>query len=314
MSRLFLAAAGAVLLLAGLPPGLQAQDLSPRAYLITPLRSNAVTVANVFNDGDLHFEGTVPITGATGRMNMPNVTLYHSLSVFGRSGNATATLAYGVGNFAGTAFGAETEIYRSGLFDSVFRFSVNLKGAPAMSLGDFSKWQQKTLVGASLKVVAPTGQYDPTKLINLGANRWAFKPELGLSRRWGHWVLDAYAAVWLFTKNPDFFSRNQYVPGTHYQTQAPIAAFETHLSYDFKPRLWVSFDANFWNGGRTSLDGVENPATLQKASRLGVTASFPLTRRQSIKVGYADGAYVRFGGDYKIASAAWQYSWVRKPK
>jgi hypothetical protein len=314
MSRLFLAAAGAVLLLAGLPPGLQAQDLSPRAYLITPLRSNAVTVANVFNDGDLHFEGTVPITGATGRMNMPNVTLYHSLSVFGRSGNATATLAYGVGNFAGTAFGAETEIYRSGLFDSVFRFSVNLKGAPAMSLGDFSKWQQKTLIGASLKVVAPTGQYDPTKLINLGANRWAFKPELGLSRRWGHWVLDAYAAVWLFTKNADFFSRNQYVPGTHYQTQAPIAAFETHLSYDFKPRLWVSFDANFWNGGRTSLDGVENPATLQKASRLGVTASFPLTRRQSIKVGYADGAYVRFGGDYKIASAAWQYSWVHKPK
>jgi len=114
MSRLFAAAAGAVLLLAGLPSGLQAQDLSPRAYLITPLRSNAVTVANVFNDGDLHFEGTVPITGATGRMNMPNVTLYHSLSVFGRSANVTATLAYGVGNFEGNAFGAETEIYAPG--------------------------------------------------------------------------------------------------------------------------------------------------------------------------------------------------------
>jgi len=314
MSRLFAAAAGAVLLLAGLPPRLQAQDLSPRAYLITPLRSNAVTVGDVFNDGDLHFEGTVPITGATGRMNMPNVTLYHSLGVFGRSANVTATLAYGVGNFEGNAFGAETEIYRSGLFDSVFRFSVNLKGAPAMSLGDFSKWQQKTLIGASLKVIAPTGQYDPTKLINLGANRWAFKPELGLSRRWGHWVLDAYAAVWLFTKNPDFFSRNQWVPGTQSQTQDPIYAFETHLSYDFRPRLWVSLDGNFWYGGRTSLDGVENPATPQQASRIGVTASFPLTRHQSIKVGYADGAYVRFGGDYKIASAAWQYSWVRQPK
>jgi len=314
MSRLFAAAAGAVLLLAGLPPRLQAQDLSPRAYLITPLRSNAVTVADVFNDGDLHFEGTVPITGATGRMNMPNVTLYHSLSVFGRSANVTGTLAYGVGNFEGNAFGAETEIYRSGLFDSVFRFSVNLKGAPAMGLGDFSKWQQKTLIGASLKVVAPTGQYDPTKLINLGTNRWAFKPEIGLSRRWGHWVLDGYGAVWFFTKNPDFFSRNQYVAGDHYQTQDPIFAFETHLSYDFKPRLWVSLDGNFWYGGRTSLDGVENPATLQKASRIGVTASFPLTRHQSIKVGYADGAYVRFGGDYKIASVAWQYAWVRQPK
>jgi hypothetical protein len=312
-TRAFLGTAGSILLLAGPVPGIRAQDLSPRAYLITPVRANAITVGNVFNDGDLHFEGTVPITGATGRMNMPNVTLYHSLSVFGRSANVAATLAYGVGHFKGTAFGAETEIYRSGLFDSVFRFSVNLKGAPAMSLSDFRKWQQKTLIGASLKVVPPTGQYDPTKLINLGANRWAFKPELGLSRRWGHWVVDAYAAVWIFTKNPDFFSRNQYVPGTQSQTQDPIAAFETHLSYDFRPRLWVSLDANFWSGGRTSLNGVENPATLQKASRIGVTASFPLTSRQSIKLGYADGAYVRFGGDYKIASVAWQYSWVHKP-
>jgi hypothetical protein len=313
-SRLALAASVPVLLLAGLSPPLPAQDLSPRAYLITPLRANAVTVANVFNDGDLHFEGTVPITGATGRMNMPNVTLYHALGVFGRSANATATLAYGVGNFEGTAFGAEREIYRSGLFDSVFRFSVNLKGGPAMSLAEMGKWRQKTLIGASLKVVAPTGQYDPTKLINLGANRWAFKPELGLSQRWGHWVLDGYAGVWFFTKNPDFFSRNEVVAGTHSQTQDPIFAFETHLSYDFRPRLWVSFDGNFWYGGRTSLDGVENPATLQKASRIGVTASFPLTRRQSLKVGYADGAYVRFGGDYKVASVAWQYTWVGEGK
>jgi hypothetical protein len=183
-----------------------------------------------------------------------------------------------------------------------------------MDLGEFRKWQQKLLVGASLKVVAPTGQYDPTKLINLGANRWAFKPEIGLSRRWGSWILDAYAAVWFFTENPEFFSRNQYFPGVQSQTQEPIFAFETHLSYDFRPRLWVSLDANFWRGGRTSLNGVENPATLQKSSRIGVTASSPLTRHQSIKVGYADGAYVRFGGDYKIASAAWQYSWVTRPK
>jgi hypothetical protein len=312
MPRLVVAAAVPALLLAG--PSLRAQDLSPRAYLITPLRSNAVTLSNVFNDGHLEFQGTVPITDATARLNMPLVAVYHSLGLFGRSANVTATLPYGVGHFKGTAFGSETTVYRSGLFDSVFRFSLNLKGAPAMTLGEFRKWQQKTLIGVSLKVVAPTGQYDPTKLINLGSNRWSFKPELGLSQRWGHWVLDAYAGVWFFTKNPEFFSRNQYFPGTQAQTQDPIFAFETHLSYDFRPRLWVSLDGNFWYGGRTSLNGVENPATLQKASRIGVTASFPLTRRQSIKVGYADGAYVRFGGDYKIASVAWQYSWVGQPK
>ena len=104
--------------------------------------------------------------------------------------------------------GAEAHAYRSGLLDSAFRFSVNLKGGPAMDLQDSSKWKQKTLVGASIKVVAPTGQYDPTKLLNYGANRWAFKTELGLSQRWGHWLLDTYGAVWFFTTNPEFFSHS----------------------------------------------------------------------------------------------------------
>jgi hypothetical protein len=179
-----------------------------------------------------------------------------------------------------------------------------------MPLAEWRKWQQKTLLGVSLKVVAPTGQYDPTKLINLGANRWAFKPELGLSRRWGHWVLDAYGSVWLFTENPEFFSRNAYVPGVQSQTLDPVAVLETHLSYDVRPRLWVSLDANFWRGGTTSLNGVENPATLQQNSRVGITTAFPVTRHQSLKLSYARGAYVRFGGDYRIFSAAWQYSWI----
>jgi hypothetical protein len=290
-----------------------AQDLAPRAYVIVPVHSNAVTLSDVFNDGELLFEGTVPITGATGRLNVPIASYTRALDVFGRSSNVSASLAYGVGTFKGTVLGAETEAHRSGLMDSVFRFAVNLKGAPAMSLDELRQWRQQTLLGVSLKVVAPTGQYDPTKLINLGGNRWAFKPELGVSRRWGHWVLDGYAAVWFFTRNPEFFSRNAFFPGTQDQTQKPIAAFETHLSYDVRPRLWVSLDGNFWYGGRTSLNGVENPATLQQSSRIGITASIPLTRHQSIKVGYADGAYIRFGGDYKIASLAWQYSWIGKP-
>ena len=152
------------------------------------MRSNAVNLSYIFNDGELLFEGTVPITDATGRLSVPALSLYRSLSVFGRSANVTATLPYGVGNFKGTAFGAETSVYRSGLMDSVFRLSVNLKGGPAMELSQMRQWRQKHLLGASLKLVAPTGQYDPTKLINLGGNRWAFKPEIGYSGRFGHWI------------------------------------------------------------------------------------------------------------------------------
>jgi hypothetical protein len=275
--------------------------------------SNAITLAESYNYGDLLFQGAAPIVGATGRLHAPSVAYYRAFSLLGRSANVLAALGYGVGTFEGEVLGEQRSIYRSGLFDSVVRVSVNLVGGPAMSLPEMRQWRQKTLLGVSLKVIAPTGQYDPTKLINLGANRWSFKPELGLSRAWGHWVLDAYASVWFFTQNPDFFSRNEFVPGSQSQTQDPIGAIESHLSYDVRPRLWVSLDANFWYGGRTSANGVENPATLQKSSRIGASASFPLTRRQSLKLSYAQGAYIRFGGDYRILSAAWQYSWIDKP-
>jgi hypothetical protein len=290
------------------------QDLSPRAYVITPLHSNAITLTYTYNGGSLLFDGAVPITGATANISVPIFSYYHSFNFFGRSANFVGSLPYGVGNFQGHAFGAEQHAYRSGLLDSAYRFSVNLKGGPAMPPAEYRKWHQKMLIGVSLKIIAPTGQYDPTKLINWGNNRWAFKPELGYSERWGHWVVDAYAAAWFFTTNQEFFSYNQYVPGLQMQSENPVVAFEGHVSYDFKPRLWLSFDANFWHGGETSLNGVVNPITEQRSSRIGVTAAIPITKSQSLKLSYNNGAYINYGGNYQNVSVAWQYSWNGWPK
>jgi Putative MetA-pathway of phenol degradation len=161
-----------------------AQDLTPRAYVITPVSWNAVILTYSFYDGNVLFPGAAPITGATARVNIPILSYYHALNFFGRSANITVSLPYGVGNYQGTVIGAERQAYRSGLLDADVRFSVNLKGGPAMSAKEFGSWRQKTLIGASLTVVAPTGQYYATRLINEGSNRWAFKPELGLSQRW----------------------------------------------------------------------------------------------------------------------------------
>jgi hypothetical protein len=290
-----------------------AQDLAPRAYIITPIHSNAVVLTYSFFDGDLVFDNAVPVTGATAMLNLSSFSYFHSLRFFGRTASFTAALPYGVGNVRGTVMDNEAKAYRSGLFDSTFRFSVNLLGGPAMSVEDFRKWRQKTILGASLRMVTPTGQYDPTKLINYGANRWAFKPELGLSRRWGHWVLDGYGGAWFYTTNHEFFSHNQFSPGTNVQSQNPIGAFEGHLSYDVKPRLWASFDGNFWVGGRTSINGIQNPNSLQKNSRIGATVSLPVSRHQSLKVSYNRGAYIRYGGNFNNVSVGWQYSWVGRP-
>ena len=294
-----------------------AQDLAPRAYVITPLHANAVTLTWSFYDGGLNFNGTVPITGATGTYSVPIVSLYHSLNFFGRSANITASLPYGVGNFSGMVLGTDKSIYRSGLLDFSARFSVNLMGGPAMPPQQFAKWKQKKILGTSLKIVAPTGQYDPTKLINWSINRWAFKPELGYSQRWRNWILDGYAGVWLYTANPDFFNLPKPLP----QTEAPVGSFEGHLSYDFQRfgwlkggRGWASLDGNFWWGGVTSVNGIRNPDSKQTSSRIGGTISLPYSKHQGIKLAYSDGTYIRFGGNYQNVQVAWQYSWIGRPK
>jgi hypothetical protein len=296
-------------MLAAVVAQLSAQDLAPRAYVITAVHSNAVTVTWSFYDGGVNFNGTIPVTNATGTYYVSVFSYYHSLNFFGRSANFTASLPYGVGTFQGDVSAQARSVYRSGLLDSSFRFSVNLVGGPAMQPQEYAKWKQKRLLGFSLKLIAPTGQYSGTKLINWGGNRWAFKPELGYSERWGHWVLDGYAGVWFYTTNSAFYDG----PVTKPQNESPIGALEGHLSYDVKPRLWVSLDANFWSGGITSLSGIRNLATKQTGSRIGGTASFPISKRQSIKVSYSDGTYIIFGGNYQNVSVAWQYSWLGRP-
>jgi len=290
--------------------GARAQELNPRAYVIAPVGSNAINLGYSHLDGSLQFDGAAPITGATANLNLLAFGYYRSLDFFGRTANIAVAVPYGIGDYAGTVADVPRSAHRTGMLDSSVRFSVNLLGGPAMAPAEFARWTQNVLLGVSLKIVAPTGQYDPTLLINWGSNRWAFKPEIGYSQRWGHWVLDAYGAAWLFTRNPEFFSHNAVYPGTRSQSESPVGAFETHLSYDVRSRLWISLDANFWWGGETSVEGVTNPLTYQRSSRVGVTASIPLTAHQSIKVSYSDGAYIRYGGNYQAISLAWQYGWL----
>lgn len=235
---------------------LRAQDLRPRAYVVTPLQSNAVIVGYAFNDGSIFFGTVLPITNASGKYSVPNISYYHSLNFFKRSANLTATLPYVVGTFQGEVKTSEQKIYRSGMADSIFRFSVNLIGGPAMAPKDFAKWKQKTILGASIQVVAPTGQYYPSHLINPGSNRWGFKPELGYSQRWGNWILDAYGGVWLFTENNNYLTGSEFSKRQNTLTEAPVGAIEMHLSYDVKPRLWASVDGNYWYGGETTVNNI----------------------------------------------------------
>jgi hypothetical protein len=174
-----------------------------------------------------------------------------------------------------------------------------------MRLPEFAKFRERTVIGTSITMVVPIGQYDPARLINPGTNRWAFKPEVGISRRWGPWVIDGYGGAWFFTANPQFF------PGTTHREQNTIGSFEFHLAYYVRRGMWASFDSNFWFGGNTVLNGVANDDRARN-SRLGGTLSLPITRHQSLKVSASHGAVVRVGGDFTNIIVGWQYSWLDK--
>jgi Putative MetA-pathway of phenol degradation len=151
-------------------------------------------------------------------------------------------------------------------------------------------------------VLAPSGQYDPTKLINLGTNRWAFKPELGISYPYKKFYFDVYCGVWLFTKNADFF------PGGLVRQQDPVKAIQGHVSYIFRPQLWLAADMTWYGGGATSVDN--GPLSVgQNNSRAGLTLSLPLSKRQSLKAAYSSGTTSRLGTDFRTPGITWQLAW-----
>ena len=302
------------MLIVWLAPALcTAQDLAPRAYLPLPVSSNAVIVTYGFSDGELLFDPTLPITDATGIIHAPVLTLYHAFNFFGRSANITGSLPYAIGDFEGLVSDQQRAAHRSGMADIMVRTAVNLVGAPSLTPAAFVKTPlPRSMLGVRLKVLAPTGKYDPTLLINVGTNRWAFKPELGYTRRAGPVTLDMYAGVWFFTTNNEFYNGGATAP-LNTRTQEPIGAFEFHVSYDVRPRLWISADINYWRGGRTSVNSRESTNSLQANSRVGVTGSIPLSRRQSLKMSYSEGMIVRIGGNFRVLSAGWQYGWVGRP-
>jgi hypothetical protein len=178
---------------------------------------------------------------------------------------------------------------------------VNFYGAPALSLQEFAGYRQDLIVGASLQVSAPLGQYDADKLVNIGTNRWAVKPELGVSKAWGSWTLELATGVTFYSDNDDFLSGKT-------REQDPIYSVQGHLIYSFRSGVWGALNATYYTGGRATVDGVQGD-NLQQNSRLGATVALPLDRHNSIKLYASTGVSTRTGSDFDAIGIAWQYRW-----
>jgi hypothetical protein len=282
-------------------PPLAAQELEPRAYSPSPVGANLLLVAYGRTSGDVVFDPSVPLTDVSAAVNAGTLFYARTFALLGRSASAAVVLPYAWGDVEGNVFEERRRVHRSGLADTRFRLAVNLVGGPALTPAAFAQRTPQTTLGASLVVVAPTGQYDPSKLVNIGANRWIFKPELGLSKPAGRFLFDVYAGAWLFADNPDYFG------GSH-REQDPLLTFQGHVSYTVKPRFWVAANATYYTGGRTTLDGVEK-ADLQRNSRYGVTVAVPIQRRSGVKASWSRGLTTRIGGDFETLALGYQFIW-----
>ena len=278
-----------------------AQDAEPRLYTNAPVGLNFLILGHLYSEGKIAFDPSSSITDAEFHSNTEALAYVRTLDIGGKSAKFDVILPYSSFSASGLVAGRPREREMSGLGDPRFRLSINFFGAPALSAQEFASYQQDLIVGASLQVSAPLGQYDDTKLLNLGNNRWSFRPELGISKAWGPWTVEVAPSVTLFTDNPDFF-------GDRTLSQAPIYAVRGDIVYHFKSGVWVSLDGTYFTGGRTTVDGVRGDNE-QSNTRAGLTLALPLDRQNSVKFNASTGLSTRTGSDFSVLGVAWQLRW-----
>ena len=290
----------AVLALDGVPSA-AAQTMEPLSYSNAPIRLNFLIVGYSHQWGNVLVDPSLPVRDVEASVDAGNLAYSRIIDAWGQSGSLAMVVPYAWLSASGEVFEQARSTSRTGLADTSMRLSVNLYGAPALSLQEFRKYQQDTIVGVSLFVTVPTGQYDPSRLINIGTNRWSFKPELGVSKALGAWTLEAAAGVTFYTDNDAF-------AGNGVRRQDPLYSVQWHAIYNFNPKLWAALDGTYYTGGRTTVNGVLGD-DLQSNSRWGGTLAYSIDRLNSLKLYYSSGLAARTGTDFQIVGLAWQHRW-----
>lgn len=278
-----------------------AQDLEPRAYTNIPVGLNFLVAGYAYSAGGVLFDPAVPLDNASIKIHGTVLAYARSVKVGSMSGKVDMILPYawlsGNADFQGETVSREV----SGFGDTRIRMSVNFIGAPALPLSGFKDYKQDLVVGASLQICLPLSQYDREKLVNIGTNRFSFKPELGFSKTLGHFQLELTGGATFYTVNNDFYQGKT-------RSQDPIGSLQGHIEYNFRKGIWAAIDGTYYWGGSATLDGVEGD-DLQKNTRIGCTLALPVSLHQSLKLYCSTGVSTRTGSDFDLIGLVWQYRW-----
>jgi hypothetical protein len=278
-----------------------AQDLEPRAYTNIPVGLNFVVAGYSYSTGGVLFDPSIPLENAKIKTHGALLAYARSVKVGNLSGKIDVIIPYawlsGTADFMGAPASREV----SGLADPRVRMSVIFIGGPALTLSEFKDYKQNLVVGASLQVYFPIGQYDPDRVVNLGTNRFTFKPELGISKTIKQLMLELAVAGQFYTVNNNYYNGKT-------MSQAPIGSIQGHVNYNFRGGIWAALDGTIYWGGKTTIEGIEGD-NLQENTRLGFTFALPFNIRHSIKLNLSTGVSTRTGSDFDAITLVWQYRW-----
>ena len=292
----------AILLFVGVS-AVSAQELEPRKYTNLPVGVNFVGAGYAYTAGGILFDPTIPLDNANIKISGPVLAYVRSIKIGGMSGRVNMVLPYAWLSGSADYEGQRVSRDVSGLGDPRLGLTVNFIGAPALSLSEYRSYSQDLIFGASFQVYMPLSQYDPEKLVNIGTNRFTFKPELGISKAFGRFSLELITGISFFTINNDFY-------GGKTRSQSPVTSLQGHAVYSFKGGIWTAFDATFYWGGRTTVDGVSGQ-DLQQNSRFGLTLALPVSMRHTIKIYESSGVLRGNGTDVYVIGGRWECRWVK---
>ncbi len=295
----FILALGALVL--AMSATLQAQDLEPRSYSNSPIGLNFAIVGYAYASGDVLTDPSLPLENVSNDSHVGVFGYATTFRAFSQSGKFDIVVPFASLFAKGLVSGLPRERAVNGFADPAFRVSVNFIGAPALTAAEFKNYRQDFILGASLRVTAPLGQYDSDKLVNIGTNRWSFKPEIGFSKAFGKWTAEVAPAVAFYTDNGNFF-------GGQTREVAPLYSLQSGISYTFRPGGWLALNAAYFVGSRTTVNDLENDDQ-QEGVRFGATLALPVNKYQSVKLYGITGYNAHRHHDFAAVGVAWQIRW-----
>jgi hypothetical protein len=230
------------------------------------------------------FDGTLEIAGYA-----------HTFALFDRA--AVATVLLPMGRLASTVTvplpgGGVTSVREStnGFSDPTLELNVNLIGPPAQrTIPDMMRYEPGFSVDVVLDLAVPIGEYDNSKTLNIGQNRWYGRVGFPVVWQLGPWIpgkrttLEFVPVVWLFGANNNFYDSVTKTSGNTLKTE-PMYQLDSHLTRDLYERAWVSLDASATTGGVSSINGVD--LTKTRTQTLGLTMGYQVNDNMTLSFTY----------------------------